>query len=61
MIRRFLDRMSKINQAYDITMSRLAKVETFGAMVVMVCLLAGLWASAWYGHIIFPWLDGWMA
>jgi len=58
MTRRFVDRMSVINQAYGRTMSRLAKVETFGAMVVMVCLFTGLWAFAWYAHIIGPWLDG---
>lgn len=58
MIRRFVDRMSEINQAYGRTMSRLAKVETFGAMVVMVALFAGAWAFAWYAHIIGPWLDG---
>lgn len=62
MIRRIMNRMSEINMAYGRTMSRLAKVETFGAMVAMVCLLAGAWAFAWYAHIIGPWLDavtGW--
>jgi len=58
MIRRFVDRMSEINQAYGRTMSRLAKVETFGAMLAMVGMTAGLWAFAWYAHIIGPWLDG---
>lgn len=60
MIRRFVDRMSEINQAYGRTMSRWAKVETFSAMLAMVSLLAGAWAFAWYAHIIGPWLDGLM-
>jgi TRAP-type C4-dicarboxylate transport system permease small subunit len=37
---------------------QLAKVETFGAMVVMVAMIATAWAFAWYAHIIGPWLDG---
>lgn len=58
MIRRIVDRMSEINQAYGRTMSRLARVETFGAMLTMIGLTAGAWALAWYGHIVGPWLDG---
>ncbi len=58
MIRRIVERMSEINQAYGRTMSRLAKVETFGAMLLMVAMTAGAWGFAWYAHLIVPWLDG---
>lgn len=62
MIRRFVNRMSEINEAYGRTMSRLARVETFGAMLAMVVMTVGAWGFAWYAHIIGPWLDavmGW--
>lgn len=55
-------RFNAHEQRMTARMNQLAKVETFGAMLLMVAMLAGLWAFAWYAHIIGPWVDavmGW--
>ena len=57
MMRRLYEGMSRINQGYGTFMNRIGNVETFGSMVFGVLFLGAAWALAWYGHIIFPWLE----
>ncbi len=57
MMRRIYERMSHINQGYGIFMERMTHVETFGALAFMLALACFAWGLAWYGHIIFPWLE----
>lgn len=60
MIRRFIDRMSRINQGYGNFMERMDRVETLGSLIFGLVLFGGAWAFAWNAHIIGPWVDNLM-
>lgn len=62
MIRRLLERMSRINQGYGSFIERVSSVETLGALVFMLTIACSLWGFAWNAHIVGPWIDilmGW--
>lgn len=57
MTHRWFSWLSNLNQTYGRTMSRLAKVETFGAFLFMIAFFSAGWAFAWNAHIVGLWLE----
>lgn len=57
MIQELWNRFKAHDQRVTAFLDRQAKVESFGALVIMLALVVAAWAFAWYGHIIGPWMD----
>ena len=60
MMRRLMERLDALGHKHTAFMDRMARVETFGALVFGLALLGFAWGFAWYAHIIGPWVDNLM-
>lgn len=57
MTSKWLGRLNEINQSYGRGVAKVAKIESLGALLIMLLWIGSAWAFAWYAHIIGPWVD----
>lgn len=45
------------DRVHENLVHKLTYVETFRDLIVVLAIFGSVWAYAWYGHIIGPWVD----
>ncbi len=47
----------KLDAWSKVWMDRLFALQTFQDLFIVLLMLAGMWAAAWFGHVIVPWYE----